>query len=80
MDDTAKIFIELQNTLGCSAKVLARLIGSNECSIYNFRLGKTKPRFPKIMKRAIALQKLLDYLLNNPDYLINVWDKLDISE
>lgn len=60
----------IRKKIGVSAGNLAKLIGSNTCSIYYWEQGKTKPRHDYIMKRLYALENLVDVLKINPDYLI----------
>lgn len=72
-----KEFRELKKSLGLSANSLARLIGSNVCSIYHYMSGVSLPRSPKIMKRAKALNRFFEYLKTNPDYFVDMFDEID---
>ena len=74
MDNEIK---KIRHDTGLPAKIFARLIGSNECSMYNFESGRSRPRYPKIMKRARALVRLFDYLKNNPDYIVDYLENQD---
>ena len=67
---------EIRHETGLPAKVFAKLIGSNECSIYNFEAGRTSPRYPHTLERARALIRLFNCLINNPDFLIQKFDEL----
>lgn len=70
-------FRKLRTIIGCSAKNFAKLIGSNECSIYNYEAGRAKPRYDAIEKRMKALLRVFDFLRNDPDYFVKLFDKID---
>lgn len=67
---------EIRHETGLPAKVFARLIGSNECSIYNFEAGRSSPRYPHTIKRARALLRLFSCLMNNPDFIIDKFKEI----
>lgn len=72
-------FRKFRRVMGVSARALAKLLGSNVCSIYNFEKGRTSPRGELIEKRAYALQKVIQSILLDPDYLVKLFDKLNKS-
>lgn len=72
-------FRALREKIGISAHTLGRLLGSNGCSIYNFEKGRSNPRDEIVVKRAIKLRMVIISLMNDPDYLIKLFDKLQKS-
>lgn len=72
-------FRALREKLGISAHTLGKLLGSNGCSIYNFEKGRSNPRDEVVIKRAIKLRTVVMCLINDPDYLIKLFDKLKKS-
>jgi transcriptional regulator with XRE-family HTH domain len=61
---------ELRKKIGLSARRLAKVIGSNMCSIYHWEQGISSPRYPVFLERMNALDEFLTKLEENPDYLI----------
>ena len=50
---------------GLNVKTFAKLIGSNECSVYNWEQGKTRPRNPETEKNIDYLVDLIEKLKKN---------------
>lgn len=64
---------KLRNKMGLSARVLAKLIGSNLPSIYNIEKGINKSfANPDIMKRVKVLSKIFEAIKYNPDIVFNI--------
>lgn len=61
---------ELRKKIGLTAKMIAELIGTNICSIYNWEQGKTNPRYSVLLERMNALYDLFEKLRKDPDYLL----------
>lgn len=53
---------EKRKRTGLTVKVFAKLIGSNECSVYNWEQGKTKPRYHEIEENIDYLVELIENL------------------
>lgn len=77
--DSKEIIKKAKKELCCSSRTLSRLIACNICSVYNYEKGLTKPRYPRTMKRAMALLKLCEVLRENPDYLVEIFNLKDID-
>lgn len=50
---------------GLNVKTFAKIIGSNECSVYLWEQGKTKPRYKEIEKNIDDLVEIVDKLKKN---------------
>jgi DNA-binding transcriptional regulator YiaG len=50
---------------GLNVRTFAKIIGSNECSVYNWEQGKTKPRYPEIEENIDNLVDLIEELQKN---------------
>ncbi len=53
---------EKRKRTGLNVKIFAKIIGSNEKSVYNWEQGKTKPRYPETEKNIDYLVDLIEYL------------------
>jgi DNA-binding transcriptional regulator YiaG len=67
-------FKKMRLKVGCSAKMFAKLLGSNVCSIYNYEAGRAKPRTESLIKRIDALLELLERIRKDPDYLVKLFN------
>lgn len=50
---------------GLNVKTFAKIIGSNECSVYNWETGRTKPRYPETEENIDYLVDLIENLKKN---------------
>lgn len=50
---------------GLNVRTFAKIIGSNECSVYNWETGRTKPRYPEIEENIDNLVALIEELKKN---------------
>lgn len=53
---------EKRKQTGLNVKTFAKIIGSNECSIYKWEQGKTKPRYPEVEENIDYLVDLIENL------------------
>lgn len=53
---------EKRKKTGLNVKTFAKIIGSNEKSVYNWEQGKTSPRYPETEKNIDYLVDLIEYL------------------
>ena len=53
---------EKRKRTGLNVKTFAKIIGSNECSVYNWEQGKTKPRYPETEENIDYLVDLIENL------------------
>lgn len=70
------MFREMRKRTGLNVKTFARIIGSNECSVYNWEQGKTKPRYMEIIENIENLIKIIEYLKKNTKNIKKVVDIL----
>ena len=56
---------EKRKQTGLNVKTFAKIIGSNECSVYLWEQGKTRPRYPEIEKNIDYLVDLIEKLKKN---------------
>jgi DNA-binding transcriptional regulator YiaG len=56
---------ERRKKTGLNVKTFAKIIGSNECSVYLWEQGKTKPRYNEIEKNIDDLVEIVDKLKKN---------------
>lgn len=61
---------------GMNVKTFAKIIGSNECSVYLWEQGKTHPRCPNVEKNIDYLVDLIAYLKKNAKNVKKVVDIL----
>ena len=57
---------------GLNVRTFAKIIGSNDKSVYNWEQGKTSPRYAEIEKNIDYLVDLIEYLKKNPKNIKNV--------
>ena len=50
---------------GLNVRTFAKIIGSNECSVYNWERGKTHPRNPETEENIDFLVDLIENLKKN---------------
>ena len=50
---------------GLNVKTFAKIIGSNECSVYNWETGRTKPRYSETEENIDYLVDLIENLKKN---------------
>lgn len=50
---------------GLNVRTFAKIIGSNECSVYNWETGRTKPRYLEIEENIDNLVDLIEKLKKN---------------
>lgn len=50
---------------GLNVKTFAKIIGSNECSVYNWETGRTKPRYTETEENIDYLVDLIEKLKKN---------------
>ena len=53
---------EKRKRTGLNVKTFAKIIGSNECSVYNWEQGRTKPRYPETEENIDYLVDLIENL------------------
>ena len=61
---------------GLNVKTFAKIIGSNECSVYNWETGRTKPRYSEIEENIDNLVDLIEELKKNAKNIKKVVDIL----
>ena len=62
---------------GLNVRTFAKIIGSNDKSVYNWEQGKTSPRYPETEKNIDYLVDLIEYLKKNPK---NIKKAIDITK
>lgn len=62
---------------GLNVRTFAKIIGSNDKSVYNWEQGKTSPRYAEIEKNIDYLVDLIEYLKKNPK---NIKKYIDIAK
>ena len=67
---------EKRKRTGLNVKMFAKLIGSNECSVYNWEQGKTKPRYPEMEENIDYLVDLIEKLKKDTKNIKKVLDIL----
>lgn len=50
---------------GLNVRTFAKIIGSNECSVYNWETGRTKPRYQETEENIDYLVDLIEKLKKN---------------
>ena len=65
---------EKRKQTGLNVKTFAKIIGSNECSVYNWEQGKTKPRYPDIEENIDYLVDLIEFLKKDAKNIKKVID------
>ena len=53
---------EKRKRTGLNVKTFAKIIGSNECSVYKWEQDKTKPRYPEVEENIDYLVDLIENL------------------
>lgn len=61
---------------GLNVRTFAKIIGSNECSVYNWETGRTKPRYQEIEENIDDLVDLIEKLKKDTKNIKKVVDIL----
>lgn len=67
---------ERRKQTGLNVKTFAKIIGSNECSVYNWERDKTRPRYTETDKNIDYLVDLIEYLKKDTKNIKKVLDIL----